>query len=153
MNTTDKPEPFVYWKRPWARWLLLAAVLLQLLSLWETVQEYREYQELWERGVFSASLWEDVSAQLALRGLLSGFMALLCLGVFILGCLVKTKRAARLAEGGLCLALAAGYAAAGSAFSVWTRPLDRLLGLLILGACLACGLYSLLRGLKREPAR
>ena len=43
---------FTYWKRPWHKWLILAAAVLQLLSLW---LDLRQYRQIVDARVFSAA--------------------------------------------------------------------------------------------------
>ena len=112
MMHSQKSEGFVYWKRPWQKWLMLIGGILQILSLWLNI---REYQEMAEAGVFSASMWESYAIQQSFLCLINGFAAALFLGIFLIGIFVRSQRAARLAEGLLLLASASVWGIAGLA--------------------------------------
>lgn len=59
-----KRDGFTYWKRPWHKWVILVAALLQLLCLWMNLQEYNRISDA---GFLSASEWADYAAQKGLQ--------------------------------------------------------------------------------------
>ena len=64
--------PFSYWKRPWHKWLILAAAVLQLLNLWLNLRQYRQVVAA---GVFSAAEMASYAHDTALRCAFSGLLA------------------------------------------------------------------------------
>ena len=53
---------FTYWNRPWQKWAVLTAAVLQLLCLWMNI---REYNSISAAGILSASQWAEYAAQKA----------------------------------------------------------------------------------------
>lgn len=101
-----KQDGFTYWKRPWDKWLILAAALLELLSLWMNLQEYNRISAA---GFLSASEWADYAAQKGLQCGLNGILATSFFGIFFIGAFVRSQRRARLAAGVLLLLLALAW--------------------------------------------
>ena len=115
---------FTYWKRPWHKWLILAAAVLQLLSLW---LDLRQYRQIVDARVFSAAEMASYTHDTALRCAFSGLMAACFFAALLIGLLARSKRAARMAEGVLLLAL-----------GLFTQGWDGFLCRLVLGLTL-CG--------------
>lgn len=141
MMRNDGTGEFSYWKRPWHKWIVLAASLLQLPVLWMNLLDYRQVAAA---GIFSPPELTKYTAQVCLQCGSNGLLAAGFLGIFLIGVGARTKQSARRAEGLLYLLLAAGWAAAGTALHQlslsgrglwWTGTLIVLLG---------CGIYDLL---------
>ena len=45
----QKTRSYTYWKKPWAKWCVLAAGLLQLLALWINLNDYRQVSSVWDQ--------------------------------------------------------------------------------------------------------
>ena len=112
-----KNEGFIYWRRPRHKWFVLAAGALQLLCLWMNVQEYGEISAA---GVLSASQWADFAAQKNFQCAVNGLLAACFFGVFAVGMLAGSRRAARRLEGALLLLLAAAWGAAGAMLGLFS---------------------------------
>ena len=106
MRTMRQSDNFTYWKRPWHKWIVLAAALVQLLCLWTNIQEYRFVSGT---EIFSSSGWARYAVQQGLQCALNGMMAAAFLGIFLIGIWTRSQRAARLAEGLLLLFLALAW--------------------------------------------
>ena len=76
MNSTD----YSYWKRPWYKWLTLAAGLVQLPSLWINLRNL------------------PTDPELRLQCALNILLAVCFLGEFLIGTLSRSAKAAHLAE-------------------------------------------------------
>lgn len=119
MSNMRQSESFRYWKRPRHKWFVLTAAILQLLCLWMNAQEY---QKIAKAGILSASEWARFAAQKILQCGFNSLTAAIFLGIFLIGALARSQRAARLAEGWLMLGLAAAWGGHG------TRPSANLSG-------------------------
>ena len=86
------------WRRPWHRWCVLAAGLLQLCVLRSYIQEWRQLAAL-------VSPEELDAAHMGFRCGLCGLLAGIFLGEFLIKSLVSSQRGNRLAEGILLLSL------------------------------------------------
>ena len=141
-------EAYSYWKRPGLRWLLPAAAALQLVSLWMRVGELRDVAGVAER-LMSPELWEEYLAQESFQCAISCFLAVLFLGAWLLGFFVKSRRQADLGTGILCLALAAGWGLAGTAYPPVREGGGVFWGLTLLLA-LGVAAYSFCRSRRAE---
>lgn len=113
-------ENFTYWKRPWAKWCVLAGAVLQLAAM---EMKLREYRTVVDSGVFSEQVRAEYIAGTRLSLACSGLLAAMLLGAFCIGCLARGKRQARLAESVLFLVLAAAWAGAYFLLGMHTRGL------------------------------
>lgn len=113
-------ENFTYWKRPWAKWCVLAGAVLQLAAM---EMKLREYRTVVDSGVFSEQVRAEYIAGTRLSLACSGLLAAMLLGAFCIGCLARSKRQARLAESVLFLVLAAAWAGAYFLLGMHTRGL------------------------------
>ena len=111
-------ENFTYWKRPWAKWCVLAGAVLQLAAM---EMKLREYRTVVDSGVFSEHVRAEYIAGTRLSLACSGLLAAMLLGAFCIGCLARGKRQARLAESVLFLVLAAAWAGAYFLLGMHTR--------------------------------
>ena len=111
-------ENFTYWKRPWAKWCVLAGAVLQLAAM---EMKLREYRTVVDSGVFSEQVRAEYIAGTRLSLACSGLLAAMLLGAFCIGCLARSKRQARLAESVLFLVLAAAWAGAYFLLGMHTR--------------------------------
>lgn len=138
---------FTYWKRPWHKWIILAAALLQLLALWMNV---REYMDIFRAGIFSSSGWADYAAGKSVQIALSGMLSALFFGIFLIGDLVRGQRSARRAEGLLLLFLALVWGVLGFLSPLTSPGSDRALWVLVLLFELGGGAASLWRSRDRS---
>ena len=122
--------PFTYWKRPWHKWLILAAAILQLLNLWLNLRQYRKVADA---GVFSAAEMASYTHDAALQCAFCGLMAACFFAALLIGLFARSKQAARLAEGTLLLVLGLVWGILCGALGLFTQGLDGLLCRLILG--------------------
>jgi len=129
MRGEKRQEGFSYWKRPWHKWLLLAAAILQLVCLWMNIQEYNSISAA---GILSPSEWADYAASKVWQCAMNGVMLTCFSGTFLIGIFVQSQRAARLAEGVLLLLLSFAWGAAGFALRLFSPGLRGLFGVLIL---------------------
>jgi len=146
MRGEEKQEGFSYWKRPWHKWLILAAAVLQLLCLWMNIQEYHSISAA---GILSASQWADYAASKIWQCAMNGVMLTCFFGTFLIGVFVQSQRAARLAEGVLLLLLSFAWGAAGFALHLFSPDLRGLFGVLILLIAFGGAVYDLWRCRKK----
>ena len=107
---SSQTNGFSFWKRPVHKWFVLLAGLLNLLSLWLSIREYRRIAAA---GILSPSQWSEYTAQKHWQFALSGMLVLYFFGEFLLGYFVRCQRSAQLANGVLLLLLASLWGAAG----------------------------------------
>ena len=100
---SSQTNGFSFWKRPVHKWFVLLAGLLNLLSLWLSIREYRRIAAA---GILSPSQWSEYTAQKHWQFALSGMLVLYFFGEFLLGYFVRCQRSAQLANGVLLLLLA-----------------------------------------------
>ena len=131
---------FTYWKRPWHKFIPLAAALLQLVSLWLNLRQYREVAAA---GVFSAAEMTSYAHDTALRCTLSGFLAVCFFAVLLIGLFARSKRGARRAEGVLLLVLGLAWGTACGVLGLFTQGWDGFLCRLILGLTFCGGVCCL----------
>lgn len=143
MKHTEQAQPFTYWKRPWGKWCILAAGLLQLAALWGNIGEYRQYQDLAARGVISPSLLATLAADCNYSCALNGMAAAGFLSVFLIGCFARSQRAARLAEGCSLLGLALVWSVMGFGLGLAVSDGQKILWAVFLLLFAAGGAYSL----------
>ena len=55
-----KRTEFIYWNRPWHKWVVLVATLLQLPGLWMNIQEYNNISKI---EILSAAEWASYASQ------------------------------------------------------------------------------------------
>ena len=120
MKKDTRGESFTYWKRPWAKWCVLAGAVLQLAAM---EMKLREYRTVVDSGVFSEQVRAEYIAGTRLSLACSGVLAAMLLGAVCIGCLARSKRQARLAESVLFLVLAAAWAGAYFLLGMHTRGL------------------------------
>lgn len=133
-------ERFTYWKRPWHKWIILAAAALQLLCLRMNVQEYGR---LSGSGIFSGSEWERYAVANNFKCAVNGMAAAGFLGIFLIGLLTRSQKSARLTEGLLLLFWALAWGAAGLVLSLTSPGGNRIVWAFILLLTLGGGIYSL----------
>lgn len=37
----DRPKSYSYWKKPWHKWVVLGAAILQIVALWWKIDDFR----------------------------------------------------------------------------------------------------------------
>ena len=137
--------PYTFWKRPWHKAVALAAPIVDVLMVVSLVSEYRNVVNadfLSPDALVAYSL--RMTSQIAVWSLL----AVLLGGLFIVGCLAKSERFARLAQGALMLLFAAGVLVAGAMLGMFTLGLPGALLMICVVAGLASGIVSIRRGMR-----
>lgn len=132
-------DKFAYWKRPWHKWIVLTAGVLQLVFLWMNI---REYNGISSAGILSASAWADFAAWKHLQCSINGILAVLLMGFFAIGVSAGTQKKARLAESVLMLLSASGWIAAGAVLHMFSSDGKGLVFILIFLLTLAASAYS-----------
>ncbi len=107
----EENNRYTYWKRPWARWMLLLASALEFVVLFLNVREYQEVSAA-AGVIFTSGGWEKYAASQQLRCALNGILGGFFLGVFLIGTFCKSARAAHFWEGVLQLTVGLSYFAA-----------------------------------------
>ena len=70
MHEEDRTN-YAYWKRPWHKWIVFAAALIQLWPLWQNIREYHSISNM---GILSASEWTTYALQKNWQCALNGFL-------------------------------------------------------------------------------
>lgn len=142
MDNTLSSDPYRFWKRPWQKWVVLAAGIAQLLTLRMTVREYRTIRRL---GILSSSAWLDYRADAHMQCALQALSAILFLGGFLIGVLAKSKQGAMLSERIFLICLTLFWGILGVLLQLPTLHSTRLLWSLILLLLAVSSIYSLLK--------
>lgn len=146
MERTTTQERYTYWRKPWGKWICLAAGGLNLISLWRDAADYQEFSSL---GIFDAETMEEIQFSLKMSISTSAVLAVLFFGCVIIGCAARSEKTARRAEGGLFFLMAAAYGVAGSVHGLFSMPgWSGRFTLILLLLLLAAGSYSLWQGRK-----
>ena len=122
MNELKSSENFTYWKKPWQKWFIFNAAVLNLFALLHNIQEYRNIAML---GILSASEFSSYSASKYMQCASNGFIAVSFLAIFAIGFVAKNKKSAQLAEGIVLLVLSAAWVIAGIILDMLTTDGQR----------------------------
>jgi len=95
MNKIEKQDNFTFWKRPWYKWVVLAAAILQLLDLLINIYEYVKISAI---GILSPSEWADYAPSQIWQCAMNGVLIICFWGVFFIGVFAKSQKSAWLAE-------------------------------------------------------
>lgn len=136
----NAPDTFTYWKRPWHKWVILGTAALQLLCLWTNWQDYRNSQT---EELLSIPIRAIYAAQQRLSCACSGLLAAVFLGHFLIGCLARSQRTARLAEAVLYPMLTLAWGVAGIVLDLTTNKTTLFFWCLILLAAIFSSFYAL----------
>ena len=102
---------YIYWKKPWAKWCVLATGLMQLLLLWMNLNDYRQVSSVWDQ-IMSGDAWKSYASKTLFNCSLNGFMALLFFACLLNGSLAHSERSARRNDGIMLLVWAMLWGAA-----------------------------------------
>lgn len=130
-------------RRPWVRWLLLTAGVLELCTVWYGVNTWLELSAVAEQ-ISSPDAWTAATAQTRLHWAVCAVMAFLCLFQFATWTLPQEEwRVAR--REGLCLcALALCWGGSALLFPLGALPTNRkVFWAVLLLATAGGGAYSL----------
>ena len=132
----QKTRSYTYWKKPWAKWCVLAAGLLQLLALWINLNDYRQVSSVWDQ-IMSEDAWKSYASNMLFNCSLNGFMVLLFFACLLNGSLARSERTARRNDGDNAVAmggaLGSGKTVLSAALVQWTETL--LVAAFYHGAC------------------
>ena len=137
MTNQENNSTYQFWKKPWHKWVILGVGLLQLWNLWLQLSEYREVYP----NILTEATQEAYLAQFHFQCMVSVLMAVILLGTFVVGILVRNKKQEYLGTGFLLLGIAAGLAAAGGKL-VFSQT-GRIFWLVFLMISVGGGLWSL----------
>lgn len=140
MFYTEKSENYTYWKRPWQKWIVLIAGVLQIISLSLNIQEYKDVAGT---RIFSSSVWDSYAVQQSFQCAINGFSAALFLGVFLIGIIARSKKVARIAEGVLLLVLALVWGGVGFVLRITSQNGIKIIWGLLLLLTFCGGVYNL----------
>ena len=143
MMDTEKSENFIYWRRPWQKWLVLIAGILQVINLSLNVQEYKDIVKV---GIFSSSVWKSYVVQQSFLCALNGLTAAIFLGIFLIGIFARSQKVARMAEGVLLLVLALTWGIVGSVLQIISQSTAKIIWGLLLVATFGGSIYTFWRG-------
>lgn len=89
----NQNNEFVYWKKPWHRWMVLGAVVLQAIALYLKIQDFQKISRPEIRNqIFSQLGWETYVADQHFQFALSIMMICIFLYSFIIGFFVHSKK-------------------------------------------------------------
>ena len=144
----QKTRSYIYWKKPWAKWCVLAAGLLQLLALWINLNDYRQVSSVWDQ-IMSEDAWKSYASNMLFNCSLNGFMVLLFFACLLNGSLARSERTARRNDGITLLLWAVLWGAARLCFpQLWYSGQKRFWWLLLLLMALGGWVFSLCKSRK-----
>lgn len=112
LTNNEQSEKFSYWKRPWQKCLVFIGGASQIIALFLNIQDYNKIASVKDK-LFSAVEWESYARQQSFQGALSGFLAAVFLGYFLIGSFSQSKKVAYIAEGLLLLVLVVAWGLVG----------------------------------------
>lgn len=139
MEKTQQKESFSYWKRPYQKWIVLAAAVFQLVAL---AMNLKDLGEIAGSGALSDSERELYLIEKSLQCAIFAMTTLLFFGGFLIGCFVKSHRAARTAEGGMLVCLTLAWGVAGGVLHLATAEESQMLWGFILVLAIGGSIYS-----------
>lgn len=142
---TETSENFTYWKRPWQKWLVLIAGILQIISLWLNIQEYKDFANVKDR-IFSSAAWDTYAVQQSFQCAMNGFIAASFIGVFLIGTLARSQKVARMAESVLLLVLALIWGIVGFALQIASQSTTKIIWGLLLIVIFSGSIYTFWKG-------
>lgn len=84
---------FVYWKKPWHRWMVLGAVVLQVIALYLKIHDFQQISRPEIRNqIFSQVGWETYAANQYFQYALLFMTICIFLYSFIIGFFVHSKK-------------------------------------------------------------
>ena len=104
----DRKPEFTYWKYPWQKWLLAAAVGLEALVLLQLLSDFRDLTAVGGR-IFSPEVLAQTLADEKMKITLTCMMLAACIWALLAGAVVHRKQSARHSELLLLLVLNAAY--------------------------------------------
>lgn len=137
--------PYTFWKRPWHKAVALAAPIVDVLMVVSLVSEYRNVVNA---DILSPDALVAYSLRMASQIAVWSLLAVLLAGLFIVGCIAKSERFARLAQGALMLLFAAAMLVAGAILGMFTKGLPGALLVICAAVGLAGGIASIRKGLR-----
>lgn len=143
----QKTRSYTYWKKPWAKWCVLAAGLLQLLALWINLNDYRQVSSVWDQ-IMSEDAWKSYASQTILSCSIKAFTAALFFGILIVGGAARSEKAARRGEGITLLLWAVLWGAARLCFPQLWYSGQKLFWWLLFITALVGGILSLCKSRK-----
>ena len=149
MKNSKASEPFTYWKRPWGRWIVLAAAAAQLICLWQSISDYQTISELGD-SIFSADAFEKWKTEQLFQCSLYGIATVIFLGAFLIGTLSHSKRTATMAEGFLLFLIGISWLMTGLIFDFVSLKNWKILWLLVIGCMVAVGIYCIWESRRSE---
>ena len=138
-------ETYTFWKRPLHKAVAFIAPILDILMVAHLVSEYRTVMRA---DILSPDALSEYSLRMTSQIAVWSLLAVLLGGLFIVGCLAKSERFARLAQGALMLLFAAGVLVAGAMLGMFTLGLPGALLMICVVAGLASGIVSIRRGMR-----
>ncbi len=100
----DNKNEFSYWKKAWHKWIVFAAGIIQIPLL---LRNIANYNIVIEADIFTPEKLSEYILNQRFNCLTNILCAVVFIGLFIVGCLARDKKSARLGEGILALAVAA----------------------------------------------
>ena len=144
----QKTRSYTYWKKPWAKWCVLAAGLLKLLALWINLNDYRQVSSVWDQ-IMSEDAWKSYASNMLFNCSLNGFMVLMFFACLLNGSLARSERTARRNDGITLLLWAVLWGAARLCFpQLWYSGQKRFWWLLLLLMALGGWVFSLCKSRK-----
>ena len=145
----DRPESYAYWKKPWHKWMVLGATILQIVALWWKVDGFRTISRIEIRTeLFSQSQWESYVTQQQFQFALSSMIIAIFLASFFIGFFVHSKKMADFTTGILLIVLGLLWCMIGFLIPIFTQQAMTILWVVLLVVALGGGTHTIWKSRK-----
>ncbi len=140
----NRPESYTYWKKPWHKWLVLGAAILQTAVLWRRIDDFRTISRVEIRTeLFSQAQWESYVTQQQFQFALSSMIIAIFLACFLIGSFVHSKKAADFATGILLIIFSLLWCMLGFLIPIFTQHAMTISWVVLFVAALGGGIYTI----------
>lgn len=141
MNQNDK---FTYWKKPWHKWALLVATVLQMIALYLKIQDFHKISRPKIRNeLFGQAGWESYVADQYFQYALSILLICVCLSSFFIGLFARSKKAVDISMSTLLISITLLWGIVGFVIPVFPDKTNMIFWLIILIASFGVSIYTL----------
>lgn len=152
MNHTEKI--FTYWKKPYAPWVVLGCIFLQIWSLYVRIQDFQDVSRPEISGaLFTLEEWEGYATSQHFGFAISAFVIVLFSGCLLIGAVARSQKEVDLYSGILYAVMSVCLVILAVLLPVFSQTGMALLWTLLLAVSLGGIVYTVYQVIKttKEP--
>lgn len=140
----NQNNEFVYWKKTWHRWMVLGAVVLQVIALYLKIHDFQQISRPEIRNqIFSQVGWETYAANQYFQYALIIMTICIFLYSFIIGFFVHSKKTLNVSMSILWIIVTLLWGIVGFAIPVFGNKTNMIIWLFILLISFAATVFSI----------